>query len=67
MTSFYIPIDTVHYQQEIKRSRFLTWVKHTQTPEMAKAWIDEIKARYPDARHVCWAYMQVRPIQSNNP
>jgi uncharacterized YigZ family protein len=59
--SFYIPIDIAHYQYEIKRSRFLAWVKHTENPALAKAWFSEIRDAYPDARHVCWAYIAGAP------
>lgn len=64
MTSFYIPVGIAHYRQEIKRSRFLAWVKHTETPALAKAWFDEISEAYPDARHVCWAYIAGAPNTS---
>ncbi len=61
MQSYLIPQGTTHYRQEIKKSRFLAWIKHIETPEMAKAWIQEIRDKYPDARHVCWAYIAGAP------
>ena len=61
MQSYLIPKGTTHYRQEIKKSRFLAWIKHIETPEMAKAWIQEISGEYPDARHVCWAYIAGAP------
>ena len=64
MTSFYIPVGIAHYQQEIKRSQFLAWVKHIETPALAKAWFHEISEAYPDARHVCWAYIAGAPNTS---
>jgi uncharacterized YigZ family protein len=61
MDAFYIPVGISHYQQTIKHSRFLAWVKHTETPAIAKAWFVEISTAYPDARHVCWAYIAGAP------
>ena len=57
MPDYMIPAETTFYEQEIKRSRFLTWVVHTESPELAKTFIQKIRNQYPDARHVCWAYI----------
>ncbi len=40
----------------IKRSRFIVTMARVASPEAAKAFIDSVKARYPDANHNCWAY-----------
>ena len=42
---------------EIKRSRFITTLARTDTPEAARALIDEVKADHPQARHNCSAYL----------
>ena len=61
MPDYMIPAETTFYEQEIKRSRFLTWITHTDSPKVAKAFISDIKKQYPDARHVCWAWVAGAP------
>ena len=46
----------------IKRSRFISSVKPVQTEDEAIAFVSEIKAKYPDARHNVYAYI----IEENN-
>ncbi|WP_444684926.1 YigZ family protein [Alkalicoccus luteus] len=41
----------------IQKSRFITYVRRTETEEEAAAFIDEIKQRHRDANHNCSAYM----------
>lgn len=43
-------------EQTIKRSRFITSIGHTNSPEAAKDFIQKIKEEFPDARHNCWAF-----------
>ena len=47
------------YREEtvINRSRFIACVKCTRTEEEARAYIEQIRKEYPDATHVCTAYM----------
>ena len=40
----------------IKRSRFLATVSRVTTPDEAKAFVERLKARHPDANHNCWAF-----------
>ena len=40
----------------IKRSRFIATVARVTTPDEAKAFVDRLKARHPDANHNCWAF-----------
>lgn len=62
MKSFYIPNDEVcFYEELISKSRFITLIKHTPDVDAAKAFIQEVKARYPDARHHCWAHIAGSP------
>ena len=39
-----------------KRSRFISFAAHVETEEEAKAFVSDIRKRYYDARHVCYAY-----------
>ena len=50
------PGEVFRVEQTIKRSRFIASVGHTPGVEEAKAFIEQIKADFEDARHNCWAY-----------
>ena len=40
-----------------KRSRFIGHVKPVETEAEARAFVEEMKRRYHDARHNCWCYL----------
>lgn len=42
---------------EIKRSQFIGIARRTSTEQASREFIDEIRSRYPDARHHCSAYI----------
>ncbi|AFU98553.1 IMPACT family protein [Simiduia agarivorans] len=44
-------------ETEVRKSRFIAWADRAQTREQAMALLADAKARYPDARHHCWAYL----------
>ena len=50
------PGEVFRVEQTIKRSRFIASVGHTPGVEEVKAFIEQIKAEFEDARHNCWAY-----------
>jgi uncharacterized YigZ family protein len=62
--SYLIPAKITCYQQEIKRSKFLAWIAPVNSPQVAKQWIQSLRDKYPDARHVCWAYIAGAPNTS---
>ena len=39
-----------------KRSRFIATLRHTETEEQAAAFLTEMRSKYWDARHNCYAY-----------
>ncbi len=45
----------------IRRSRFLTHCAHTPDPQTARAFIEQIRRKYADATHNCWAYAAGAP------
>ena len=47
------------YRREtvINRSRFIACVNRTETEEEARAYIEKIRKEFPDATHVCTAYI----------
>lgn len=57
-TSYQRPADTlVTHEIEIKRSRFITWVRRATTEDDARDLIAEAREVYPDARHHCSAFI----------
>lgn len=61
MNAYLIPAESVVVTEEIKKSRFITYLEHTDGIAEAKNFIQTIKHKYPDARHHCWAYVAGRP------
>ena len=44
-------------EQEIKKSVFIAHVKHVETEESAREFVQEIKKKYFDATHNCSAWI----------
>ena len=63
-TPYLIPASPIIYEEEIKKSRFITYLAHSPNIETAKAFINEIKNKHADARHNCWAFVAGRPTDS---
>lgn len=61
---FFIPKADAIFEEEIKKSRFITYVRHTEGIDQAKAFWSEIKALHPQARHHCWACVAGMPMDS---
>ena len=40
-----------------KNSEFLTYLHPVDNRDAAMTWVAHYRARYPDANHVCWAYI----------
>ena len=59
-----IPALPLELSEEIKKSRFITFIAHTPTVEVAKVWVNEIKQLHPGARHHCWAFVAGAPQDS---
>ncbi|MEM7534714.1 MAG: YigZ family protein [Chloroflexota bacterium] len=54
---YHIPADRHRVEDEIKRSRFITTVAYTPTPEAAREFLAEMRAEFSNASHNCWAYV----------
>lgn len=61
---YLIPINDVVFEEEIKKSVFITHLSHAPTMGSAKAFVDEIKSQHPAARHHCWAFVAGRAEDS---
>ena len=56
MKGYYAASHSAECEFVEKKSRFITDVAVVQTAAQAECFVAEIKKKYPDARHHCWAY-----------
>lgn len=56
-----VPANVATAEYDIKKSRFIGYVNRAHSRSDAMGFLDEIKNRYPDARHHCWAYLLGKP------
>lgn len=61
---YFIPKSAVVFEEEIKKSRFITYLQHTEGLEQAKAFWNAVKMQHPNARHHCWAAVSLQPTNS---
>lgn len=59
-----IPAGPVTVETEVKRSRFICDIAPVASKAEALAFIEAIRAREPEARHHCWAYIAGHPVSS---
>ena len=64
MSSFLIPATTTCCEQTIKNSQFICFIAPAASAAVAHEFIAQIKLKYPDARHVCWAFIAGKPKQT---
>ena len=60
-TPYFVLSSADEYNEEIKKSRFITYLAPTQGRSAAEQFIRSIKALHPDARHHCWGFVAGRP------
>ncbi|RSD32719.1 YigZ family protein [Vibrio pectenicida] len=61
---FLIPKELILYQEEIKKSLFITQLEHTPSIAEAKAFIAQVKNQHAAARHNCWGFVAGRSEDS---
>lgn len=61
MEPYRYPSSPCIYEQEIKKSRFITHLTQCCSRPQALDYIKSIKNKYPDARHHCYAYIVGHP------
>ncbi len=61
---YIVPSKLVKFEEEIKKSLFITQLAHTPTAEEAKAFIEKVKQQHSTARHNCWGFVAGRPENS---
>lgn len=64
MQPYPVPTESVSFSEEIKKSRFITLLAHTEGVEAAKSFINHVKSQHPTARHHCWAFVAGTPTDS---
>lgn len=64
MDSWLIPSGPVEVSEEIKKSRFITYLAHTEGVAAAKMFVEKVKMAHPGARHHCWAWVAGAPDDS---
>lgn len=64
MESWLVPAEPVTFVEEIKKSRFITQLAHTDGVDAAKAFVESVRAAHPDARHHCVAWVAGPPNDS---
>ncbi|MES4615733.1 MAG: IMPACT family protein [Ewingella sp.] len=64
MQPYPVPAESVSFSEEIKKSRFITLLAHTEGVEAAKSFINDVKSQHPTARHHCWAFVAGTPTDS---
>lgn len=61
---YLIPAQLALFEEEIKKSVFITQLAHTPSIAAAKAFVEQVKAQHSDARHNCWGFVAGRPEDS---
>lgn len=61
---YQVPKAMAVFEEEIKKSVFITYLARTPSIDEAKAFVAEIKTKHSDARHNCWGFVAGRPEDS---
>lgn len=64
MDAYDIPAEPCSFSEEIKKSRFITLLAHTEGAIAARDFVQQIKGEHPAARHHCWAWVAGAPDDS---
>lgn len=64
MAAYDVPAETASFSEEIKKSRFLTLLAHTEGADAARDFVLQVRQQHPDARHHCWAWVAGSPDDS---
>lgn len=59
-----VPAQNHHIELEVKRSKFIAFVKPTATTQAADLYVKELREAHPQANHVCWAYIVGPPTST---
>lgn len=63
---YLVPKKRFRQELEVKHSRFICDIEHTTNKDESRAFVDAIKAEFPDATHHCWAFQNGPPGDSRD-
>ncbi|MDN3608656.1 YigZ family protein [Vibrio ostreicida] len=61
---YLIPAQPVIFEEEIKKSVFITQLAHTPSIDAAKTFLEKVRMLHSSARHNCWGFVAGRPEDS---
>ncbi|MCL1148093.1 YigZ family protein [Shewanella sp. 10N.261.52.F9] len=64
--SYLIPAAELLFEEEIKHSRFISFLFHCQSAEELKCVLTNLKVEYPGANHYCYAFVGGAPTDNVN-
>lgn len=64
--SYLIPAAELLFEEEIKHSRFISFLFHCQSAEELKCVLTNLKVGYPGANHYCYAFVGGAPTDNVN-
>ena len=64
--NYRIPIGLVGCSEEIKKSRFLTYVGPVAGKAAMREWLTSLRNEHPAARHHCWACVAGHPLDGQS-
>ncbi|WOT05266.1 YigZ family protein [Shewanella youngdeokensis] len=64
--SYLIPAANLLIEEEIKHSRFISYIFHCQSNDILKDVLAKLKVQYPGANHYCYAFVAGAPADSIN-
>ena len=64
--NYRIPIGLVGCSEEIKKSRFLTYIGHVTGKAAMREWLTSLRNEHPAARHHCWACVAGHPFDGQS-
>lgn len=61
MGAYFVPTRMLEETEEIKKSRFLTYLAPVKGKAALQAVLNDLRAQHPQARHCCWAAVTGQP------
>ncbi|MFT5520172.1 MAG: putative YigZ family protein [Enterobacterales bacterium] len=59
--SYLIPAESLSVEIDVRKSRFICHLSQANNAESAKVFINDVRLKYSDATHNCWAFQTEQP------
>ena len=59
--SYLIPAESLSVEIDVRKSRFICHLSQANNAESAKIFINDVRLKYSDATHNCWAFQTEQP------